>query len=109
MSEAILREIQISQCPVLFSPYSTNRISWCPYTWLNLIPKSIYNSLFNPIILFYLSLSILELYSSSNYSIGISLIIPLSILVFFNLIKDAVYTVWTKAQDEKLNSEIVSV
>ena len=109
MSDENLREITISSAPVIFSPYTNNRVSCCRYSWLNFLPKSIYYQFSNIALIYFVFLCIIDFYSSSSYSISSSLVIPLLILILFNLIKDAIYMISCKRQDEHLNSKLFRV
>lgn len=109
MSEEFCRVITLSHTPPSFSPYPNNKIACSRYTWADLFPKSLYTQFQNPFLIYFLALSILELYPTENIRLEYSTIIPLAILVLFGLTEDIIYNVSTKRQDQELNSNGYSV
>lgn len=104
MTEDLSREVLLSFNELSFSPYTSNKISSSQYSWASLLPKSLFFQLQKLPQLFFLFLTIIELFPLyPNFYVGSSAI-SFTTLITFQLLKDVLYTMQSQKQDKILNN-----
>lgn len=104
MTEETSRHILLSFQELSFSPYTGNKISSSQYSYKTLIPKSLYFQLQKFPQIFFILLTIIELYPSGSMNTFNTPAISCIIIICFQLLKDALYTYHSQRQDEILNN-----
>ena len=91
------------------SDYPDNSIVSSKYTYLNFLPKCLTYQFFNPSKLWFLLISILELTNQSTTSMSYGTILPLSLLLVFGLLREALLDYSYHVSDKSINSSVQKV